>query len=213
MGTRPGSLPGRGSRTTTGATWCSHCWPNGRVARGTTSWCAPWSASLPDWWTPRSCAPTSPWSRGPGLPRGRRPADQRVPPPVLGNGDGGIYSTAADLSAFWTSLFAGRIVSPERVADMVRPRSDWPEEDRRYGLWGSTSTRPARESGSRGTTPACRSPAGTSRRQPHVHRHLELVGGRLADHQAARRPARQLTHANPPARNPERAMASSRPRE
>jgi CubicO group peptidase (beta-lactamase class C family) len=54
--------------------------------------------------------------------------------PVLGNGDGGIYSTAADLSAFWTSLFAGRIVSPERVADMVRPRSDWPEEDRRYGL-------------------------------------------------------------------------------
>jgi CubicO group peptidase (beta-lactamase class C family) len=54
--------------------------------------------------------------------------------PVLGNGDGGIYSTAADLSAFWASLFAGRIVSSERVADMVRARSDWPEEDRRYGL-------------------------------------------------------------------------------
>ena len=49
-------------------------------------------------------------------------------------GDGGIYSTAADLNAFWTSLFAGRIVSPERVADKVRPRSDWPEEGRRYGL-------------------------------------------------------------------------------
>jgi CubicO group peptidase (beta-lactamase class C family) len=54
--------------------------------------------------------------------------------PVLGNGDGGIYSTAADLSAFWTALFSGRIVSPERVADMVRARSDWPEEGRRYGL-------------------------------------------------------------------------------
>jgi CubicO group peptidase (beta-lactamase class C family) len=54
--------------------------------------------------------------------------------PVLGNGDGGIYSTAADLSAFWESLFAGRIVPPERVAEMVRPRSDWPEESRRYGL-------------------------------------------------------------------------------
>jgi CubicO group peptidase (beta-lactamase class C family) len=53
---------------------------------------------------------------------------------VLGNGDGGIYSTAADLRAFWTSLFAGRIIPRERVADMVRPRSDWPEEDRRYGL-------------------------------------------------------------------------------
>ncbi|WP_329000801.1 beta-lactamase family protein [Kribbella sp. NBC_00709] len=54
--------------------------------------------------------------------------------PVVGNGDGGIYSTAADLSAFWDALFAGRIVSPERVAEMVRPHSDWPEESRRYGL-------------------------------------------------------------------------------
>jgi CubicO group peptidase (beta-lactamase class C family) len=54
--------------------------------------------------------------------------------PVLGTGDGGIYSTAADLSAFWTALFAGRIVSIERVAEMVLPRSDWPEESERYGL-------------------------------------------------------------------------------
>ena len=54
--------------------------------------------------------------------------------PVLGSGDGGIYSTAADLAAFWDALFAGRIVSPARVVEMVRPRSDWPEEGRRYGL-------------------------------------------------------------------------------
>jgi CubicO group peptidase (beta-lactamase class C family) len=54
--------------------------------------------------------------------------------PVLGNGDGGIYSTAADMSTFWEYLFAGRIVSPERVAQMVRGRSEWPEESRRYGL-------------------------------------------------------------------------------
>lgn len=54
--------------------------------------------------------------------------------PVRGNGDGGIYTTVADLSAFWSSLFTGRIVSPERVAEMVRPHSDWPEEARRYGL-------------------------------------------------------------------------------
>ena len=54
--------------------------------------------------------------------------------PVRGNGDGGIYSTAADLSAFWDALFAGRIVSPGSLAEMVRPRSDWPEESRRYGL-------------------------------------------------------------------------------
>jgi CubicO group peptidase (beta-lactamase class C family) len=54
--------------------------------------------------------------------------------PVLGIGDGGVYSTAADLHAFWESLFAGRIVGTDTVAEMVRPRSEWPEESRRYGL-------------------------------------------------------------------------------
>ena len=54
--------------------------------------------------------------------------------PVLGTGDGGLYSTAADFNAFWDSLFAGRIVAPERVAQMLRPHSDWPEESKRYGL-------------------------------------------------------------------------------
>ena len=32
--------------------------------------------------------------------------------PVRGNGDGGIYTTAADVHALWDALFAGRIVSP-----------------------------------------------------------------------------------------------------
>jgi CubicO group peptidase (beta-lactamase class C family) len=54
--------------------------------------------------------------------------------PVLGSGDGGAYATAADFGAFWEALFAGRIVPMTRVAEMVRPRSDWPEESRRYGL-------------------------------------------------------------------------------
>ena len=54
--------------------------------------------------------------------------------PVVGSGDGGAYSTAADFARFWDALFAGRIVSPASVALMVRPRSDWPEEHRRYGL-------------------------------------------------------------------------------
>ncbi len=54
--------------------------------------------------------------------------------PVRGNGDGGIYSTTADLSSFWDSLLAGRIVSSDRVAQMLRPRSDWPEGSKRYGL-------------------------------------------------------------------------------
>lgn len=38
------------------------------------------------------------------------------------------------MHAFWRALFAGAIVSSNLVADMVRPRSDWPEESRRYGL-------------------------------------------------------------------------------
>jgi CubicO group peptidase (beta-lactamase class C family) len=54
--------------------------------------------------------------------------------PVLGSGDGGIYSTAADIRALWEAFIAGRIVSPAWVAEIVRPRSDWPEEDKRYGL-------------------------------------------------------------------------------
>jgi CubicO group peptidase (beta-lactamase class C family) len=56
--------------------------------------------------------------------------------PVRGTGDGGIYTTLADMSAFWDALFAGRIVSKEWVAEMVRPRSDLPHETlpRRYGL-------------------------------------------------------------------------------
>src|SRR5690606_12489315 len=33
--------------------------------------------------------------------------------PVRGSGDGGAFSTAADLERFWSALFAGRIVSPD----------------------------------------------------------------------------------------------------
>jgi CubicO group peptidase (beta-lactamase class C family) len=54
--------------------------------------------------------------------------------PVRGSGDGGIYSNAADISSLWTALFAGRIVSTEWVAEMVRPHSDVPSESARYGL-------------------------------------------------------------------------------
>jgi CubicO group peptidase (beta-lactamase class C family) len=54
--------------------------------------------------------------------------------PVRGTGDGGIYTTAADMRAFWTALFAGRIVSKETVAEMVRPRSETSDASERYGL-------------------------------------------------------------------------------
>ena len=54
--------------------------------------------------------------------------------PFLGSGDGGLYSTAADLHRLWTALYDARIVTPATLAEMTRPRSDWPEEYRRYGL-------------------------------------------------------------------------------
>ena len=54
--------------------------------------------------------------------------------PVLGNGDGGIYSTVADVHAFWNAFFGVQIVSDEWIAEMIRPRSDAPTESKRYGL-------------------------------------------------------------------------------
>ena len=44
----------------------------------------------------------------------------------------GSSTTAADVRALWTALFAGRIVPPDRVAEMVAPRSD--ADEPRYGL-------------------------------------------------------------------------------
>jgi CubicO group peptidase (beta-lactamase class C family) len=52
--------------------------------------------------------------------------------PVLANGDGGIHTTAADISTFWRAFFAGEIVNS--VEDIVRPRRDVPEQSMRYGL-------------------------------------------------------------------------------
>ena len=59
--------------------------------------------------------------------------------PVRGNGDGGVYTTVADWHALWRAFFAGKIVSPRLVAEMVRPRSVRPRSAsdkpaRRYGL-------------------------------------------------------------------------------
>jgi len=54
--------------------------------------------------------------------------------PVRGSGDGGTFTTAADIRALWTAFFAGRIVSPDSVVEMVRRRSDASGQARRYGL-------------------------------------------------------------------------------
>lgn len=54
--------------------------------------------------------------------------------PVRGSGDGGIYTTVADVSSFWSALFAGRVVSADTVSEMMRPRSGVPRGSWRYGL-------------------------------------------------------------------------------
>ena len=53
--------------------------------------------------------------------------------PVRGGGDGGIYTTVADIRLLWTAFIDGRIVPPEWVAEMVRPRSVISDKER-YGL-------------------------------------------------------------------------------
>ena len=61
--------------------------------------------------------------------------------PVRGVGDGGIYTTAADVRALWAALVAGRIVPSEWFSEMTRPRSDV-NDDWKYGLgfWLRAST-------------------------------------------------------------------------
>ena len=54
--------------------------------------------------------------------------------PVLGNGDGGAFTTADDLHRFWLALLDGRIVSRASVAEMIHPRHDAPDNQKRYGM-------------------------------------------------------------------------------
>jgi len=54
--------------------------------------------------------------------------------PARGGGDGGAYSTAADLSRFWQALFAGQIVPQALVSEMLRPPPAASGAARSYGL-------------------------------------------------------------------------------
>jgi CubicO group peptidase (beta-lactamase class C family) len=54
--------------------------------------------------------------------------------PVIGSGDGGIYSTVADVSAVWRAFVDGRVVSPELVGQMLTPRRAAGPDVLEYGL-------------------------------------------------------------------------------
>lgn len=53
--------------------------------------------------------------------------------PVIGGGDGGVYTTAADMAAFWRAIFGGRLLSLESVSTMIEPLSEAPTQKMRYG--------------------------------------------------------------------------------
>jgi CubicO group peptidase (beta-lactamase class C family) len=54
--------------------------------------------------------------------------------PVRGSGDGGLYTTAADVRAFWRALLDGTLLPVQAVRMMTSPRSRSASGRRRYGL-------------------------------------------------------------------------------
>ena len=54
--------------------------------------------------------------------------------PLRGVGDGGLFTTVADLRTFWAALFDRPDSAVETFAEMIRPHSEVPEEQARYGL-------------------------------------------------------------------------------
>ncbi len=57
--------------------------------------------------------------------------------PVRGSGDGGIYTTVADVHRLWQALLSGRLVAPHLLAEMRRAQGEELDEGRHYGfgLW------------------------------------------------------------------------------
>lgn len=54
--------------------------------------------------------------------------------PVRGSGDGGVYTTADDVSRLWRAFVSGKVVAPASVDLMLTPRRREPGADLEYGL-------------------------------------------------------------------------------
>jgi hypothetical protein len=54
--------------------------------------------------------------------------------PVRGSGDGGAYTTVADIHRLWQALLDGTVLDRATLSAAWRPRSDVPAEGSRYGL-------------------------------------------------------------------------------
>lgn len=57
--------------------------------------------------------------------------------PVRGGGDGGAYTTLADMARFWDAVLGGRLLPDQVVDDMRRPHSPWSDDGVSYGrgIW------------------------------------------------------------------------------
>jgi CubicO group peptidase (beta-lactamase class C family) len=73
--------------------------------------------------------------------------------PVRGNGDGGVFTTLADMHSFWRAFFADRLTTAEHRADMVKPRGVGPAA-MRYGL-GFLAVPDRRRRDAGGIRPGC----------------------------------------------------------
>ena len=62
-----------------------------------------------------------------------RPRTNVLHLPVVGSGDGGMYTTTGDVAAFWRALDSGDLLPADVVADMVTVRST-ESSGYRYGL-------------------------------------------------------------------------------
>ena len=87
-------------------------------------------AGLSDTGFPRGDEPGERMALGYLDPQGQRTNVLHLP--VRGSGDGGAWSTAADIAALWSAFDEGRIVSAGRARAMVNPRSH--AEGKRYGM-------------------------------------------------------------------------------
>jgi len=60
--------------------------------------------------------------------------------PVRGSGDGGVYTTVADVRSLWRAVFTGRIVSAGWVDEITRERGGPPSSHYGLGFWLRPST-------------------------------------------------------------------------
>jgi len=54
--------------------------------------------------------------------------------PIIGAGDGGAYTTAADMRLFWDGLFQGKLLSKNILDQFLTPRTRFDDIDGHFGL-------------------------------------------------------------------------------